>query len=67
MTWKHMADHINNSNSGHTRLKQQLDKNLKITFASPSKNAVEKIKKENNGHCKAFYVTRKRNKFFSQA
>ena len=42
MTWKHTADHINNSNSGHTRLKQQLYKNLKITFASPSKNAVEK-------------------------
>ena len=33
-----------NSHTGHTLLKQQLEKILKITFASPSKNAVEKNK-----------------------
>ena len=30
------------SDPGHTRLKQQLKKSLKITLASPSKNAVDK-------------------------
>ena len=47
MTWRYTTYHINKSNPGHTRLKQQLEKNLKITFASPFKNVVEK-KKENN-------------------
>ena len=41
-----MVYHINNSDPGHTRLRQQLEKNLKITFASPSKNAVEKKKEK---------------------
>ena len=59
MGLKHTEYEINNSDPSHTRSKVQLDKNLKITFASPSKNAVEK-KKENNGNCKAFYVTRTR-------
>ena len=40
--WKHTTYHINNSNAGHTSLKQQLEKNLKLTFASSPKNAVEK-------------------------
>ena len=53
--WRHTA-YINNSDPGHTLPKQQMYKNLKINFASPSKNAVEK-KKENNG--KAFLVARK--------
>ena len=44
MALKHAACHINNSDPSHTRLKQQLDKNLKITFASPSKSAEEKKK-----------------------
>ena len=57
---KHTEYQINNSDSGHTRSKAQSDKNLKITFASPSKNALEK-KKENDGNCKAFCVTSKRN------
>ena len=56
---KHTAYHINNSDTDHTLWKQQLDKNLKITFASPSKDVVEK-KKENNYNYKAFYVKRKR-------
>ena len=30
MFWKHTAYYINNSDSGHTRLKQQFKKNLKI-------------------------------------
>ena len=60
MTWKHTAYHINNSAPGHVRLKQQLDKSLKITFASSSKNALGK-KKENDASWKSFYVTLKRN------
>ena len=47
------------SDPGHTRSKQQYDKNLKTIFPSPSKNVVEK-EKENNGTCKAFCVTHKR-------
>ena len=57
---KRTAYYINNSDTGHTLWKQQLDKNLKITFASPSKDVVEK-KKENNYNYKAFCVKRKRN------
>ena len=37
MAWKHIKYHINNSDPGHTCLKQQLEKNLKIIFASSSK------------------------------
>ena len=61
MGCKHSAYHINNYDLGHTHSKKQLDKNLKITFASLSKNTVEK-RRENNGNCKTFCVTRKRNK-----
>ena len=32
MSWKHTACHIVDSDPGHTRLKQQMGKNLKITF-----------------------------------
>ena len=53
MDWKHMAYHIKDSDPGHTRCQQQLDKNLKITFASPSGKTIEK-RKENNGNCKTF-------------
>ena len=42
MTWKHTARNINNCDPGHKHLKQQLEKNLKITLVSPSKKAVEK-------------------------
>ena len=42
MACKHATYHLNNSNPGHTRLKQQLEKILKIPFASASKNVVEK-------------------------
>ena len=52
---------MNNSDPGHTGLKQQLDKSLKITFTSPSKKAVES-KKENDGNFKACCNTRKHNK-----
>ena len=37
MAWKHIKYHINNSDPGHTCLKQQLEKNMKIIFASSSK------------------------------
>ena len=65
MDWKHTAYHINYSDPGHNCSKQQLDKNLKITFASPSKNVAEK-KKENNGNCKAFCIIRKRKKNYKK-
>ena len=35
MAWKYMEYHINKSDPGHTPLKQQLEKNLKITFVNP--------------------------------
>ena len=57
MGWKHTAYFVNNSDPGHTLSNQQLDKNLKITFvAIPSKNIVEKKKKNDN--CKVFRVIR---------
>ena len=46
MGWKHTAYHIVNSDPGHTRSKQQLDKTLKITFASLSKSTDEKEKEK---------------------
>ena len=55
MGWKHTAYHINKSDPGRTPLKQQLDKNLKITLVSSSKNVLEK-KKEDNDNCQAFCV-----------
>ena len=45
MGLKHTAYHIINSDPGHTRSKQQLDKTLKITFASLSRKSDEKEKK----------------------
>ena len=58
-----MAYHIVNSDPGHTRSKQQLDKTLKITFASLSKSTDEreKEKKKEKSNWKALCVTRKRN------
>ena len=47
MGWKYTAYHIINSDPGHTRSKQQLDKTLKITFASLSRKNEEKEKKKN--------------------
>ena len=44
MGWKYTAYHIVNSDPGHTRPKQQLDKTLKIIFASVSKSTDEKGK-----------------------
>ena len=46
MAWKHTAYHMNNSDPDHTYLKQQSDKNLKITFASLSRKSDEKEKCE---------------------
>ena len=46
MGWKHTAYHIINSDPGHTRPKQQLDKTLKIIFASLSRKSDEKEKKK---------------------
>ena len=45
MTWKHTAYYINSSNLDHTCLKQQLERSLKMTFASPSRKGDEKKKK----------------------
>ena len=53
MGWKHIAYHIIDSDPGHTRSKQQLDKNFKITFTRPSKNTAEKENKNNTGKYKA--------------
>ena len=44
--WKHTAYHINNSDPGHVRLKYQLEKNLKIILASPSKKGDDKEKEK---------------------
>ena len=46
MTWKHTAYYINSSNLDHTCLKQQLERSLKMTFASPSRKGDEKKKRE---------------------
>ena len=46
MGWKHTAYHIINSDPGHTRSKQQLDKTLEITFASLSRKSDEKEEKK---------------------
>ena len=43
---KHTAYHIINSDLGYTHSKQQLDKYLKITFATPSKTTDEKEKEK---------------------
>ena len=45
MTWKHTACHNNNSDPGHTQLKQQLEKNLKITFTVRPKMATTRKKR----------------------
>ena len=47
MAWKHLVNHINNSDPGHTLLKQQLEKNLNKTFVSLSKKGNEKEKRTN--------------------
>ena len=62
MSWKHTTYTINSS-------KQQLVKNLKISFASPSKSTdekekekeKEKRKKNKKGNCKTLCITQKRN------
>ena len=46
MGWKHTAYHIIDSDPGHMRSKQQLNKTLKITFASLSRNGDENEKKK---------------------
>ena len=46
MGWRHMAYHIINSDPGHTCWKEQLDKTLKIAFASLSRKSEKKEKKE---------------------
>ena len=44
--WKHTAYYIINSDPDHTRWKQQLEKVLKITFASLSRKNDEKENKK---------------------
>ena len=46
MDWKYTAYHVINSDPGHTHSEQQLDKNLKITFASLSRKSDEKERKK---------------------
>ena len=46
MGGKHTAYHIINSDPGHTRLKQQLDKILRMTFTNLSRKSDEKEKKK---------------------
>ena len=55
---------VNDSDTGDTCLMQQLEKKLKITFASPLRknNEKEKEKKTWNSNCKAFCFTCKRKK-----
>ena len=64
MCRKHTAYHIFNSNPGHTCPKQQVEKYLKITFASPSKSTDEKKKRKEKkkDHFKAYWMTHKRKK-----
>ena len=57
-----MANQIINSDPGHTRLKEQLHKNVKINFASPSKSTDVKEKEKKKSNCEAFCVARKRKK-----
>ena len=46
MAWKNTTYYINNCDPGHTRLTQQFEKTLKITFTNSSKKALENKKKE---------------------
>ena len=46
MDWRHTAYYINNSNPGHTRLKQQLNKNLNNFCQSFQKRLQVKLKKK---------------------
>ena len=46
MGWKHTAYYIINSDPGHTRSNQELDKTLKITFVSLSKSTDGKEKEK---------------------
>ena len=48
MGLKHTAYHTINSDPGHTGSKQQLDKTLKINFASLSRKGDEKEKRKKN-------------------
>ena len=43
---KYTTYHINKSGPCYTCLKQQLEENLKVTFASPSRKSDEKEKEE---------------------
>ena len=59
MGWNYTGYHINNSDAGHALL----EKNLKITFAIPSKNAVEKNEQQKiMTIAKLFCITRKMQK-----
>ena len=62
MGWKHKAYHIINSDPGHMRSKQQLDKYWKITFASPSKILFRRRKRKRNAIAKPYTLKRKRKK-----
>ena len=54
MGWKHTTYHIINSDPGHTRSEQQLDKTLKITFAGLSRKSDEREKKTRMAIAKIF-------------
>ena len=63
MAWKHITYLIINSDPGHTCLKQQSEKSMKITSISPPINTNAKEKEKDDGYCKAFCVTHKRNTY----
>ena len=58
MGWKHKSYRIINSDLGHTRSEQQLDKALKITFASPSKSTDEKEKEREKIYFRKKFASR---------
>ena len=58
MAWKHTTYFINNSDPGHKHLKQQLEKNLKISVANPSKNDNEKEKTRSLWRLKGLHAER---------
>ena len=64
MGWKPTAYHFINSDPDHTCSKQELDKTLKITFASLARKSDEKEKKKKKtsmaiGKLFAFYANAK--------
>ena len=63
IAWKHMAYHINYSDPGLTHLKQQFEKNMKLTFVSLSKTLTRRRRRRNGktiAMCFALHVKAKK-------